>query len=59
MWTTLNNIPVTTLGDILGRYIYLKNIAKVFAKPTEYFGKRVLQWQSQGIERRHALVFFV
>ena len=41
----------------LARYLYLKNIARVFAKPAEYCGKRVVQWQSQGIERRHALVF--
>ena len=43
----------------LARYLYLKNIARVFAKPAEYCGKRVVQWQSQGIERRHALVFSV
>ena len=47
------------MGFYFMKIIYLKNIDKVFAKATEYFGKRFLHWQSQDIERRHALVCFV
>ena len=56
----LNNITIFSSSKTTNRYeifYYTIFCARVFEKPTEYFGKRISHWQRQGIERRRSLVF--